>query len=261
MDAKMEKKLVRQKRSKVLIPFTITLLAGLWRVYDRRTRERIPGHESIENPEVSAGFEWVSNMPQMRWIRHYVMSRAAALQDRGKAVDLGCGPGHLVLEMARHKPGLRVTGIDLSEKMLFDARQAAQQAGLEDRVDFRLGNAEGIPFPNQSLDLVISTLSLHHWSNPVKVLDEIDRVLKPGGAFYIFDLRRDMTLPFYLLIWFGTQFVVPASLLQVNEPMSSRNASYAVQELADLARQSRLCGGKVTAGPIWLVLEGKKNVE
>jgi ubiquinone/menaquinone biosynthesis C-methylase UbiE len=200
-------------------------------------------------------------MPQMRWIRHYVMSQATALQDHGEAVDLGCGPGYLVLEMARHASGLRVTGIDLSEKMLSDARQAAQQAGLADRVDFRLGNVEEIPFPDQSLDLVISTLSLHHWTNPVKVLSEIDRVLKPGGAFYILDLRRDMALPFYLMIWFGTQFVVPAALHQVNEPMGSRNASYTVQELVNLTRQSSLCGGQVTAGPIWIVLAGKKSVE
>jgi ubiquinone/menaquinone biosynthesis C-methylase UbiE len=254
----MEKKLVRKKNSSFLSPFTIALLAGLWRVYDRRSRERIPGQEGIENPEVSTGFEWVSRMPQMHWLRDYVVSQASELKDQGEAVDLGCGPGHLVLEMARRKPGLRITGIDLSEKMLFDARQAAQQACLADRIDFRFGNAEGIPFPDKSLDLVISTLSLHHWTNPVKVLNEIDRVLKPGGAFYIFDLRRDMRLPFYLLIWIGTQFVVPASLHQVNEPMGSRNSSYTAQELADLARQSRLSSGQVTAGPMWIVLKGLK---
>ncbi len=106
---------------------------------------------------------------------------------------------------------------------------------------------------------VVSTASLHHWTDPVKVLNEIDRVLKPNGAFYIFDLCRDMALPFYLRIWFATQFIVPAALHRANEPMGSRNASYTVQELADLARQSRLRGGQVTAGPPWLVFEGKKN--
>ena len=241
--------------------FTVALLAGLWRVYDRRSRERIPGQEGIEDPEISAAFEWVSTTPQMRWIRHFVMSQAAVLEDRGEAADLGCGPGYLVLEMARQAPGLHVTGIDLSEKMLADARQSAQQAGLGERVDFRLGNVEEIPFPDQSLDLVVSTASLHHWADPLKVLNEIARVLKPGGAFYIFDLRRDMAPPFYLMIWFATQFIVPAALHRVNEPMGSRNASYTVHELVDLARQSSLRGGQVTAGPMWIVLEGKKNSE
>lgn len=122
-------------------------------------------------------------------------------------------------------------------------------------------NAYEIPFPDQSLDLVISTLSLHHWRDPVKVLNEIARVLKPGGAFYIFDLRRDMALPFYLLIWFATQFVVPAALHRIHEPMSSRNASYTVPEVAVLARQSGLRGGQVTAGPLWVALEGKLRAQ
>ena len=237
----------------------VILLAGLWRVFARRSQERIPSPEGIEDPEVAVAFEWVSSMPQMRWIRHFVVSQAAWLKDHGEAVDLGCGAGQLVMEMARKVPGLHVTGVDLSEKMLADARQSAQQSGLEDRVDFRLGNVEQIPFPDQSLDLVISTASLHHWTDPLKVLDEVDRVLKPGGDYYIFDLRRDMALPFYLLIWFATQFIVPAALHRFNEPMGSRNASYTVEELTDLTRQSRLNVGQVTTGPIWIVLAGKKS--
>jgi ubiquinone/menaquinone biosynthesis C-methylase UbiE len=256
----METKRVRQKRGLFSSLFPIALLAGLWRVYDRRSRKRIPSQAGIEVSEVSAGFDWFSSMPQIRWIRHYLMSQAVALQDHGEAVDLGCGPGHLVLEMAQYAPGLHVTGIDLSEKMLTDAKQAAQQAGLGDRVDFRLGNVEEVPFPDQSLDLVISTFSLHLWSDPVKVLNKIDRALKPGGAYYIFDLRRDMAVPFYLMFWFSTQFAVPAVLHQVNEPMASRNASYTVQELIDLAQQSGLGVGQVTTGPIWIVLQGKKSV-
>jgi len=250
---------VRQKHTWISRLFVAVLLVALWQVFDRRSKERIPSPEGIEDPEVAAAFEWVARTPQMRWIRHFVVSQALVLKDHGEAVDLGCGAGHLVLEMARKAPGLHVTGIDLSEKMLGDARQSGQQVGLEERVDFRLGNVEEIPFPDQSLDLVISTASLHHWTDPVKVLNEIDRVLKPGGAFYVFDLRRDMALPFYLLIWFATQLIVPAALHRVNEPMGSRNASYTVPELADIAKQSRLRGGQVTTSPIWIILAGKKS--
>src|SRR4030042_2426817 len=251
---------VRQKHNWFSRLFIVALLAGLWRVFDRRSQKRIPSQEGIEDPEIAAAFEWVSRAPQMRWIRHFVISQAGVFKDHGEAVDLGCGAGQLVMEMARKAPNLHVTGIDLSAKMLADARQSAQRAGLKDRVDFRLGNVEEIPFPDQSLDLVISTASLHHWDEPVKVFNEIDRVLKPGGAYYVFDLRRDMALPLYLLIWFATQFIVPAALHRVNEPMGSRNASYTIQELADLVRQSRLHGGQVTSGPIWIVLTGKKDV-
>jgi ubiquinone/menaquinone biosynthesis C-methylase UbiE len=250
----------KQKHNMFLRFFIIILLAGLWRIFERRSKERIASPEGIEEPEVATAFEWVTRMPQMRWIRQFVISKAARLKDHGEAVDLGCGAGQLVMEMAQKVPGLHITGIDLSKKMLADAEQSAHQAGLEDRVNFRLGNVEKIPFPEQSVDLVISTASLHHWTDPVKVFNEIDRVLKPGGAYYVFDLRRDLALPFYLLIWFATQFVVPAALHRVNEPMGSRNASYTVQELIDLTQQSRLLDGEITTGPIWIVLAGKKSV-
>jgi ubiquinone/menaquinone biosynthesis C-methylase UbiE len=242
--------------------FTAVLLAGLWRIFSRRTQERTPSLEAIDDPEVAHAFNWVSGTPQMHWMRRFVISQSLRLTKQGQAVDLGCGAGQLVMEMAQNTPGLNITGIDLSDDLLANARVSAQQLGLlGGQVDFRLGNAEEIPFPNQSLDLVISTVSLHHWSEPVKVLNEIDRVLKPGGAFYIFDLRRDMAPPFYLLIWFATQFIVPAALHQMNEPMGSRNASYTVQELVDLAQISRLHGWKVTTGPLWIILAGKKSDE
>ncbi len=236
------------------------ILAGLWRVFSRRTRERIPSPEGIDDPEVADAFGWVTRMPQMRWIRHFVASQAIELKDYGEVVDLGCGAGQLVLELAREAPGLHVTGIDLSEELLAVARQSADQLGLEHRTEFRIGNVENLPFPDGSLDLVVSTASLHHWADPLKVFNEIERVLKPGGAFCIFDLRRDMAFPFYLLIWFATQFVVPAALHRVNEPMGSRNASYTAEELAELVKQSRLQGGDITMGPIWIILKGAKNI-
>ncbi len=251
----------RQKFTWISRLLVIVFLAGLWRVFDRRLRQRLPSPEGIDDPDIAGAFEWVTKMPPMRWMCRYVTMNALQMIDFGEAIDLGCGAGQLVIELAMHAPHLHVTGIDLSEKLLADARLSAQQAGCASRVEFRQGNVVEIPFPDQSMDLVISTFSLHHWNEPVKVLNEIDRILKPGGAYYIFDLRRDMALPFYLLIWFATQFIVPAALHQANEPMGSRNASYSASELPDLVRHSRLGGGLVSSGPLWIVFAGKKSVQ
>ncbi|MCA9968650.1 MAG: class I SAM-dependent methyltransferase, partial [Anaerolineales bacterium] len=179
----------------------------------------------------------------------------------GTAVDVGCGPGHLLFELAPRAPQLQLAGIDLSDEVLAQAAAAAAQHDLADRVAFRKGSAAAIPFPAGSLDLVFSTLSLHHWGDPAAVLDEVARVLRPGGAFLIFDLRRDMAPPYYLLLWFATRVVVPRALRAANEPLGSRNAAYTPQEAAQLAAQSRLRGWHLVEGPLWLVIEGHTETE
>ena len=250
---------------------TAAVLFAAWQVYTRRSRDRVVSHEGLDDPEVAQAFNQVAGMPQMEFLRRFVTRRAVTMVQAGQAADLGCGPGHLAIRLAQAAPDLEVTGIDLSEEMLVEAERSARRSGLQNRVAFKKGDAAQIPFPAGSLDLVVSTLSLHHWSDPVGVLDEIARVLRPpkpvqghpepvegrpGGAFLIFDLRRDMSAPFYLLLWFVTNWFVPRALRRVNEPLGSRDAAFTVQEAAHLAAQSRLTGWRVTRGPLWLTIEG-----
>ena len=247
----------------------IALIAAGWWLYNGRPRERTPSHESLDDPEVARAYGRVTTMPQMQLLRWFVACRATAMTRRGEAADLGCGPGQLVIKLARRAPGLHVAGIDLSDEMIARGQDNARRAGVADWVSFRrgdaaslTGDAQQIPFPDASLDLVVSTLSLHHWIDPVAVLDEIARVLRPGGSFLIFDLRRDMAAPFWLLLWFVTHVVVPAALRRANEPLSSFNAAYTPQEAArlaaeSLAGQSRLSSWRVTRGPLWLTIEKK----
>ena len=241
------------------IAFAAVLLAAALHLYSRRPRKRIPGHEGIDDPEIVEGFNQVALMPQMGLMRWYVARRAARMTARGEAVDLGCGPGYLVAEMARQAPKLHVTGVDLSDEMLAEAEDYARQHDMDQAVSFRKGDVQQIPFADGSVDLVVSTLSLHHWSDPVAVLDEVARVLSPGGSFLIFDLRRDLSAPVWLLLWFVTGFLVPPALRRANEPLASRNAAYTPLEAHDLAERSRLNGWRVTRGPLWLIIEGCKQ--
>jgi len=238
------------------IAFIAILLAAAWRLYSLRPRRRIPGHEGIDDPEIAEGFNRVALMPQMGLMRRYVARRATRMTARGEAVDLGCGPGYLAVEMARQAPGLHVTGVDLSDEMLAEAEDYARQHGMDQAVSFRKGDVQQIPFADGTVDLVVSTLSLHHWSDPIAVLDEVARVLSPGGSFLIFDLRRDLSAPVWLLLWLVTGFLVPPALRRANEPLASRNAAYTPLEARDLAERSRLIGWRVARGPVWLIIEG-----
>ena len=232
-----------------------------WLLYDSRARDRVSGTEGLEAPEIADGFNRVALMPQMRLLRRFVARRAVGLAPTGEAVDLGCGPGLLAVELALRAPRLHVTGIDLSDEMLAQAEEHALTSQVAERVVFRRGDVRQLPFAEGSLDLAVSTLSLHHWEEPVAVLDEVARVLPPGGGFFIFDLRRDMLAPFWLLLWCVTRWAVPAALRRVNEPLSSRDAAYSVSEAVRLAEQSRLTGWSVTAGPFWLTIEGTMTAD
>lgn len=243
---------------------TAAFLLAAWRVYSLRSRERVVSHEALYDLEVARAFNLISRLPQMHLIRWVVARRAAAMVQAGQAADLGCGPGYLVVKLAQVAPGLQVTGIDLADEMLVEAERVAQRSGVQDRVAFKKGDVAQIPFPDGSLDLVVSTLSLHHWSDPVGALDEIARVLRrpepaegrAGGSFLVVDLRRDMSAPFYVFLWFVTHCVVPRALRRVQEPLGSRNAAFTPQEAALLAVQSHLTGWRVTHGPLWLTIEG-----
>ena len=247
---------MRSKRRFLFSAIVGFIFASGVRIYQSRTRNRVPSPESMDSPEVAAAFNRIASWPQMGVLRWYVAQRILRLTEKGEGADIGCGPGHLLFHLAKEAPALQLVGIDLSEEVLSQAEASAAARGLAEKVSFKQGSAQELPFSDESLDLIVSSLSLHHWSEPTKVLDEVARVLRPGGAFLIFDLRRDMAPPFYLLLWFVTRFIAPAALRQLNEPLTSRNAAYSPGEVAQLASNSSLTGWRIVTGPLWVVLEG-----
>jgi SAM-dependent methyltransferase len=110
----------------------------------------------------------------------------ARRRNRGATiVDLGCGPGDLVVEIGRRIKEARIVGIDLSESMLL---WAGRHATADGRLKFLIGDAADLPFTDASVDLVVSTLSMHHWDDPADAFAEMARVLRPGGVALIYDL-------------------------------------------------------------------------
>jgi ubiquinone/menaquinone biosynthesis C-methylase UbiE len=107
----------------------------------------------------------------------------------GKVLDAGTGPGRLARDIARRQPRLRVYGIDLSEDMIGLAREHTKREQLEERVHFDIGNIAHMPYPDQSFDLVVSTISMHHWYELEQPLRELSRVLRPAGRLWIYDFR------------------------------------------------------------------------
>ena len=104
---------------------------------------------------------------------------------RPEIVDLGCGPGDLVVAISHRLRDARIVGIDVSPSML---QWASRHATTDGRLRFMVADAADLPFDDASVDLVVSTLSLHHWAEPSDAFAEIARVLRPGGVALIYDL-------------------------------------------------------------------------
>jgi ubiquinone/menaquinone biosynthesis C-methylase UbiE len=115
----------------------------------------------------------------------------ARLQPGDAVLDVGCGTGTLAMELARRvgRAG-RVAGVDPGTRQI--ARASSKAARRNVPIEFQIGVIEQLPFPDQTFDVVFSTLMMHHLPASLKRqgLAEIARVLKPGGRLVIADFKR-----------------------------------------------------------------------
>jgi ubiquinone/menaquinone biosynthesis C-methylase UbiE len=171
----------------------------------------------------------------------------------GLALEVGPGPGYLGLEWLKHTQGTTLSGLDISEDMIAIAERNAKEYGLAERVRYIKGDARKMPFDDEHFDAVFSNGSLHEWANPEEILNEIARVLKPGGRYCVSDLRRDMNPLIKWFLWFMTR---PKEI----RPglITSINASYVIGEVEALLAKTKLQGWHVSKNPLGLVISGQK---
>jgi ubiquinone/menaquinone biosynthesis C-methylase UbiE len=109
------------------------------------------------------------------------------------AVDIGCGPGDVMIRLSRTRPDLHITAIDGSKPMISLAREAVASAGLGDRITLVHGRVPGVELPAHRFDAVLSKDLLHHVPEPALLWKEIARLAAPGAVVYVMDLMRPAT--------------------------------------------------------------------
>ena len=175
---------------------------------------------------------------------------------QGNVLEIGPGPGYVGLEWLKQaSPSSTLTGCEISHNMVQLAEKNAREYGLESRTTYVECNSMQMSFQDNSFDAIFSNGSLHEWEDPIRVFNEIDRVLRPGGLFCIADMRRNVNP---LLKWAIYCTTKPKEI----RPgfLTSLAAAYTVEEIQHLLDQSNLHGAKIQNDFFGLTIYGHKPV-
>lgn len=179
--------------------------------------------------------------------------KVAALVPAGtRVLDVGTGTGRLAIELAKARPDLHITGVDISEDMLSVARQNAARAGLTETIEFQPAPAVTLPFPDGHFALVTSNASLHLWTDPVAVLGEIARVTATSGCCLVRDNLRLAVLSPFLGLAGRVMGMDPA---QRRLWLQAIRASYTPGEVKAILMRSALKDAHVSTAPDLLYLD------
>ncbi|MFX1478980.1 MAG: class I SAM-dependent methyltransferase [Promethearchaeota archaeon] len=237
-----------------LIILGICIIVFLVFALPRKKHERVPSIEGLDIPEVAKAFETMAKTPPFILLRRKIISQLKKLEPKGTLIDLGCGSGNLLLKIAKLFPNLELIGIDISFEILSLAEKRLTEHSFDSKITFKVGNVENIPAPDNSVDFIVSSFSLHHWSEPLKVFKEIYRVLNENGTCLIFDFRRNSRNFFYGLLTFATKVVVPKPLKKISEPLGSLKAAYTANEITKILSHTQFSEIKINPYLAWMFI-------
>lgn len=165
----------------------------------------------------------------------------------GRILELGPGRIRPALKLLENSRDLDLLGLGYTGQERDLAMAEARQLGLLARVEYKTGELTDISLPDQSVDAVLSFGSLRAWKQPIVIFDEIARVLKFGGEFFLGETRCDLGWPGALLAGYGNP--------DLKEIYHFRKKCPGVPELRELLAYTRLEHARVEIqGPdVWIV--------
>jgi len=171
----------------------------------------------------------------------------------GTVLEIGPGPGYLGLEWLKETTGSRLYWLEVSGDMKRLAERNAETYGLRDRIVALAGDAtQKFPFGDWYFDGVFTCGSLHEWSQPVAVFNEIERVLKADGLYFVGDLKRDTNPIVVMTMGMSAKKVMREGL------RSSIASAYTKDEVISLLKSSNLKDFHVFENPFGLSMRGRK---
>jgi ubiquinone/menaquinone biosynthesis C-methylase UbiE len=147
--------------------------------------------EIMDNEQQALAYARADFSSSNQW---YVDHLVADYPDHlGKVIDIGCGPGDVMIRLAAARSDIRITAIDGSAAMIELARQAVRAANLQARVTLMQGYIPGLALEEHSFEAILSKDLLHHLPEPMVLWSEAKRLVRSGAAIYVMDLIRPAT--------------------------------------------------------------------
>ncbi|MCK5101139.1 MAG: class I SAM-dependent methyltransferase [Desulfobacteraceae bacterium] len=173
--------------------------------------------------------------------------------NRGTALEIGPGPGYLGLEWLKKTDNTKIVALDISQDMIDIAKNNTKIYQMESRVEFIHSDGKDINFKANTFDAVFTSGSLHEWADPVTIINHIIRVLKPGGKFFISDLKRDIS-------WIVKGFMRLTIKPKAMKPglITSINAAYTKKEVTQLLQKTNIQSFNIKSSLFGLDISGKK---
>ncbi|GHC76938.1 bifunctional 2-polyprenyl-6-hydroxyphenol methylase/3-demethylubiquinol 3-O-methyltransferase UbiG [Streptomyces flavofungini] len=168
----------------------------------------------VRNPESEYFFadyadSWWDDESELKPLRSFNRCRFEYFDrfiERGwadkRVLDVGCGGGYTTEFL--HSRGCRVYGLDVSERLIASARKHAEETGRG--IEYTTGSSDALPYPDASFDVITCLDVLEHVQNPAQAVQEIHRVLTPGGIFLYDTINRTFRSQL-IMIWLAERIL------------------------------------------------------
>jgi ubiquinone/menaquinone biosynthesis C-methylase UbiE len=171
---------------------------------------------------------------------------AAHVSGSSRVLEVAPGPGYLAIALVK-LTGCRMTGLDISRTFVRLAAENAREAGLA--VDFEQGDAADLPFPAEQFDFIVCRAAFKNFTQPLKALDEMHRVLRAGGTALIIDLRKDFSRA-AINDYVSGRGMINAAIIKFTFNTILKKRAYTRDSIAQLVSQSQFRHGDIHLDPV-----------
>ncbi len=153
--------------------------------------KRIPEPEIMDDPEQAEAYATADFENSNNLFLELFKEKFFDHNETGNTLDLGCGPGDIMIRFARSFSKMNLHGVDGSEEMMaFGKKIIKNDAALKQRIKFIKGLIPGLDLPIEKYDTIISNSLLHHLHQPLHFWQTVKKFSKPGTTVLLMDLRR-----------------------------------------------------------------------